>query len=77
LAYLNEEQVFDNKQTRDFFGPGGIGVPQVRDYLHSIMNYYWIAKHSHFPLKPSAGEHVEGDSQQEVRQCSLQASETH
>ena len=58
LAYLDEEQVFDNKQVRDFFSPLGIAIPRVPDYLSAIMGYYWKAKH---PLLVRGGN-AESDS---------------
>jgi thioester reductase-like protein len=44
LAYLGEEQVFDNTHTRAFFAADGLAVPAVAEYLPKVMEYYWAEK---------------------------------
>ncbi len=43
LAYLDEEQVFDNHKTRAFFADGP-HVPPVDDYLPGVVHYYLTRK---------------------------------
>jgi thioester reductase-like protein len=44
LAYLDEEQVFDNRHTQAFFGAAGPSVPAVDEYLDTVLDYYWAVK---------------------------------
>ena len=41
LDYLDDEQVFDNRQTAAWCAQQGIALPSVYDYLNEIMSYYW------------------------------------
>jgi thioester reductase-like protein len=51
LAYLDEEQLFDNTQTRAFFAPRGLDVPPVEGYLEKVVGYYVARKYG----PPGAG----------------------
>ncbi len=44
LAYLDEEQVFDNRATQAFFQKEGLQVPPVEEYLPRVMDYYLAVK---------------------------------
>jgi thioester reductase-like protein len=55
LAYLDEEQAFDDTLARDFFGPAGLSVGPVAEYLPNVMRYYGAVK-SGTPCRPDAAE---------------------
>jgi thioester reductase-like protein len=44
LAYLDDEQEFDNAQSRAFFAAGGLELSPVEQYLGRVLDYYWDAK---------------------------------
>lgn len=41
LAYLEEEQSFDNRLSRAFLEPLGIALPSPEEFLPRIMEYFW------------------------------------
>ena len=41
IAYLEEEQSFDNTQSRIFFSNAGLSLPSVKEYLDTILSYFW------------------------------------
>jgi nucleoside-diphosphate-sugar epimerase len=44
LAYLDEEPVFDNTKSREFFEGLGLWVPPVNQYLGKVLDYYCTAR---------------------------------
>jgi thioester reductase-like protein len=76
LAYLDEEQVFDNRRTREFFAPHGIDIPRVEEYLPTILDYYWTAKYAQRHPDSAADAAAESDPPKEGHRCSLPANET-
>lgn len=40
LAYLEDEQTFDNTETLAFFAPRGLRLPPIEDYLDNVVDYY-------------------------------------
>ena len=40
LDYGLDNQLFENKETRDFFEPLGIGVPEPGSYLQPVLSSY-------------------------------------
>jgi nucleoside-diphosphate-sugar epimerase len=41
LAYLDEQQLFDNTRTQAFLAVEGVAIPRVEEYLDAILRYYW------------------------------------
>jgi nucleoside-diphosphate-sugar epimerase len=46
LAYLDEDQLFDNSRTSDFFSSDGLAVPPVGDYLGRVLEYHRLSQRS-------------------------------
>jgi hypothetical protein len=44
LAYLADEQEFDDSNSRGYFAAAGFEVPAVEDYLETVLDYYWTAQ---------------------------------
>lgn len=53
LAYLEEEQHFDNRLTTEFLASAKIRVPPVDDYLRTVLQYYRQNRHTRSDVRRS------------------------
>jgi hypothetical protein len=55
LAYMDDEQLFENEHSRSFFENNGMtGIPSVSQYLDRILQYYWNSPSHAPPLSVAA-----------------------
>jgi thioester reductase-like protein len=54
LAYLDEEQLFENDRTREFLAGHGLSIPRVDQYLERVLHYYCTQKQAQRPPRPVA-----------------------